>query len=116
MVEFFFKDEDTEALTLAIELQAAFKAAAWSVRAPEPLKESGKVKPLWPGLPLSPSGGGYSGGVKVLARVLEPEPHRGDSPYSAVVGAMKTTRFGLYVRQDESLAANSFRIIVGSKP
>lgn len=115
-VEFFFKDEDNEAHMFAIGLQAALKAAGWNVRAPEPLKGSGKVLPSWPGAPLSPSGGGYGGDVMVLTRVIEPEPYLGDTPFSALAGALLTTEFGLAAHADKSLPANSFRIIVGAKP
>ncbi len=115
-VEFFFQDEDSEAYMLAIDLQTKLKDAGWRVTAPEPVKASGKVPPVWPGAPLSPSGGGYAGGVMLLAKVLEPPPHRGHTPYSAIAGALFATEFGLYARMDESLPANSFRIIVGPKP
>ena len=115
---FLYEDDDPEAFSLAISLQAALKDAGWIVKAPVSIKASGTYIYSPDKMPsILAATGVYGGrGVTLVAKLIEPWPFKQETPFSALSTALSASGFGISESRDDSLPENSFRVVVGRKP
>jgi hypothetical protein len=119
-VEILYLRDDSEAFTLALQIQNNLPAAGWSVGDPKPIRVNGDSDK-----PSVLVVGGWHNGVIVATHSFDPndqadsisftnEPKK--TSFAGLSNALLRTIGGVVGRSDNSIPEGTLRVIVGPKP